>query len=196
MSILKSSSKFPLASVDFLPNMIFENTLHDPLSINLPGQTRILLSTVPSTSQHYERLISASNPRQLLDALSTCLAVPSCTAIIAKLFRPLLMDLCARWMDDSQQYEDHFVALSYLVEIHEELFPYVFRVSSCNFSELLLAFLIDCSSHILKEAHLHHSFHPHLHGLMLIPFVCTGPYLHTTEYCKSIVNFLIIYCGH
>jgi len=176
--------------------MIFENTLHDPLSINLPGQMRILLSTIPSTSQHYGRLISASNPRQLLDALSTCLAAPSCTAIIAKLFRPLLMDLCARWIDDSQQYEDHLVTLSFLVEVHEELFPYVFRLSSFNLSELLLAFLIDCSSHILKEVHLHHHCHPCFHGLMLIPFVCTGSYLRTTEYCKSIVNFLIISCGH
>src|SRR6266545_2312256 len=140
--------------------MISERTLHNPLSINLPEQTRILLCTIPSTSQHCDRLINASNPRQLLAALSTCLAEPAFTAIIAKLFRPLLMDLCARWIDDSRQSEDYLVALSYLVEVHEELFPYAVRLSSCNFSELLLAFLIGCSSHILKEAPLH----PYLHG--------------------------------
>jgi midasin len=39
------------------------------------------------------------------------------------LFRPVLMDLCARFLDDDDLLEDKFVCLANLIQPHEELFP-------------------------------------------------------------------------
>ena len=103
--------------------MSFASNLQDPLSINLRRQTNVLLSSIPRTSEQYDFLSNASCACQMLEALSNALANAAFTPIVAKLFRPLLMDLCARWIDDADKSEDYLVALSYLVEVHEELFP-------------------------------------------------------------------------
>jgi midasin len=79
---------------------------------------------------HYDDVVNAPSTFQLLSALSLALANPCLTTTVAKLFRPLLIDLCSRWIGDSKNSERHLVALSYLVEVHEELFPYV----SCRIS--------------------------------------------------------------
>jgi midasin len=51
--------------------------------------------------------------------------VPAYTQLIATLFRPILIDLCARWLENEDGSEQYLVALCYLLEVHEELFPYV-----------------------------------------------------------------------
>jgi len=61
---------------------------------------------------------------ELLQELSELLATPQYTLLIAKYFRPLLVDLTARWLSESNIPEEaRFVALALLLECHEEIFP-------------------------------------------------------------------------
>lgn len=106
--------------------MAVASPLHDPLVLDLSRQTTALLSSIPRSSVDYDSIVNSSTASQLLSALSCALANPCLTKIVAKLFRPLLMDLCARWIDDVENSERHLVALAYLVEVHEEIYPYVF----------------------------------------------------------------------
>lgn len=103
--------------------MASSSAIHDPLAINLRRQKRALLSDIPADSPYAAALLSARTNTELLAALSALLAEPALTLSIATYFRPILFDLCARWLDDSQNTEDQLVALCLLVEVHEELFP-------------------------------------------------------------------------
>ncbi|CAA7261484.1 unnamed protein product [Cyclocybe aegerita] len=105
------------------PEMTFASAIHDPLAINLHRQTSRLLTSIPEHDHHHASLHNASSTRQLLAALSSTLAAPAYTQLVATLFRPLLIDLCARWLEMEGDEERHLVALCYLVEVHEELFP-------------------------------------------------------------------------
>jgi len=98
----------------------------DPLALNLPRQTRLLQDYLAQNHQYNDSLSGVSTARQLLVKLSSLLSCPPFTQIIATLFRPVLMDLCARWLEDAENSDDRFVALCLLGEVHEELFPYVF----------------------------------------------------------------------
>lgn len=100
------------------------SAIHDPLAINLHRQTRSLLSIIPSSS-HTTDLLDASSTPKLLAILSRLLAVPALTLTIASLYRPILFDLCARWLEIQDNTEEQLVALCLLLEIHEELYPYV-----------------------------------------------------------------------
>ncbi|KAJ7132921.1 midasin nuclear AAA ATPase [Mycena filopes] len=99
--------------------------LHDPLAMNVRGQTRVLVASLPPDSPHASALALAAsqNSTQLLTVLSVLLAAPELTLQIATLFRPILLDLCARWLDDPKITEERLVALCYILEVHEELFP-------------------------------------------------------------------------
>ena len=99
--------------------------MNDPLKINLHRQKTLLLSSISPDAICTEALKNASSSSQLLATLSTILAVPAYTQLIATLFRPILIDLCARWLENENGSEQHLVALCYLLEVHEELFPYV-----------------------------------------------------------------------
>ncbi|KAJ7029287.1 midasin nuclear AAA ATPase [Mycena alexandri] len=101
------------------------DALHDPLAINLRGQTRILIASLPSESPHAFMLAAAvsQTSTQLLTVLSGLLSAPELTLQIATLFRPILLDLCARWLDEPKITQGQLVALCYLLEVHEELFP-------------------------------------------------------------------------
>ncbi|KAJ7451619.1 midasin nuclear AAA ATPase [Mycena latifolia] len=105
--------------------MAFFSAIHNPLAINLRGQTRVLLASLPSDSPHVARLLDAASKTstQLATVLSDLLPSPDLTLLIATIFRPILLDLCARWLDEPQNTEDQLVALCYLLEVHEELFP-------------------------------------------------------------------------
>lgn len=103
--------------------MSYQNTLNDPLAINLSKQTRELLAVLPPESPYVSRISLASSPKVLLSTLSRLLTVPSLTVPISDLFRPLLVDLCARWLHDQEDLEDRFIAFCMLIENHEELFP-------------------------------------------------------------------------
>jgi hypothetical protein len=102
--------------------MAWENAF-DPLSINLAKQKRVLCALLPPDSFHIQRITEANTPTQTLSTLSHLLAVPALTLTIADLFRPLLIDLCARWLHDDDDIEDRFIAFCLLIELHEELYP-------------------------------------------------------------------------
>ncbi|KAL6308298.1 midasin [Sparassis latifolia] len=93
--------------------------IHDPLTINLKKQTARLR----------ERILfdQPSSPTELLHILSRLLYTPEYTTTVADIFRPLLLDLCARWLLDDGNSEDKFEALCLLLEAHPELYP-VFSV--------------------------------------------------------------------
>ncbi|KAJ7717676.1 midasin nuclear AAA ATPase [Mycena metata] len=101
------------------------DALHDPLAINLRGQTRILIASLSSESPHASTLAAAvsQTSTQISSVLSGLLSAPELTLQIATLFRPILLDLCARWLDGPKITEGQLVALCYLLEVHEELFP-------------------------------------------------------------------------
>ncbi|KAF9220907.1 hypothetical protein BS17DRAFT_290054 [Gyrodon lividus] len=99
------------------------STHHDPLTVNLAKQTRALLALLPPDSIYASQISLASSPRDLLSTLSRLLMTPSLAIAISCLFRPLLIDLCARWLHDQEDLEDKFITLCMLIENHEELFP-------------------------------------------------------------------------
>ncbi|KAF7348332.1 Midasin [Mycena sanguinolenta] len=105
--------------------MAFPSAIHDPLAINLRGQTRVLISSLPPDSPHASTLGTAvsQTSAELLAVLSNLLASPDLTLLVATVFRPILLDLCARWLDEPQNTEEQLVALCFLLEVHEELFP-------------------------------------------------------------------------
>ena len=94
----------------------------DPLAINLRRQTERLLSF---SSLYASEIASASSKSDLLAVLSKLLAVPAFTLTVAALYRPILFPLAASWLQVAPT-EDHLVALCFLLEIHEELFPCVY----------------------------------------------------------------------
>ena len=98
-------------------------TFHDPLTMNFRRQTARLIELLPSDSPYSSDLRNARSHSELLQLLSILLAIPAYTATIASLFRPLLFDLCARWLHDGQQRKEKFEALCFLIEVHPELFP-------------------------------------------------------------------------
>ncbi|KAG1882661.1 hypothetical protein F4604DRAFT_1986326 [Suillus subluteus] len=105
----------------------------DPLRINLAKQKRALGALLPPDSFHIQHITEANTPTNALSTLSRLLAVPALTLTIADLFRPLLIDLCARWLHDDDDIEDRFIAFCLLIEIHEELYPclYAFLQKPC-----------------------------------------------------------------
>ena len=103
--------------------MSLYNTPNDPLAINLSKQTQALLAILPPDSPYLSQISLVLSPQSLLSTLSRLLAVPSLTVPISNLFRPLLVDLCARWLHDQENLEDRFIAFCMLIENHEELFP-------------------------------------------------------------------------
>ncbi|KAF8890021.1 hypothetical protein CPB84DRAFT_1411321 [Gymnopilus junonius] len=121
--------------------MSFASAIHNPLAINLRRQKDALLSSILPNTPHHEALKSASTTRKILSVLSSLLAVPAFTKLIATLFRPILTDLCARWLDSEAGAEEHLVALCYLVEVHEELFPILHRLLLKFFEEGPLSFI-------------------------------------------------------
>lgn len=102
-------------------------TIHDPLSINLRRQTAQLLTKISPESTYNALLSNATSNRDLLAALSQLLTIPALTSSIATLFRPVLFDLCARWLEGDESTLDQLVALCMLLEVHEELFSCVHR---------------------------------------------------------------------
>ncbi|KAL4255303.1 hypothetical protein AB1N83_012948, partial [Pleurotus pulmonarius] len=98
--------------------------VQNPLAIDLTKQTRLLVEESGSSDFIHE----SRDAGELLATLSKLLAHPSLTLLIAQLFRPILLDLCARWLEPSDEREDQLVALTLLVQVHEELFPILYRI--------------------------------------------------------------------
>lgn len=103
--------------------------MRDPLTVNLNRQTRYLLSKISHESPFAQALQNVASLPELLTLLSHLLAVPSLTLLVAEAFRPILFDLCARWLHDDQNLDQKFIALCLLLEPHQELFSYVFYIN-------------------------------------------------------------------
>lgn len=99
--------------------------LGDPLAINLRRQTSVLLAQIPQGSPHAPALKNAFRRTELLNTLSYLLSLPAYTNAVAVAFRPILLDLCARWLHDEENELERFEALCLLLEIHIEIYPYV-----------------------------------------------------------------------
>jgi len=97
--------------------------LKDPLKMNLGRQTRSLLEKLGPDSQSTSYIQNATTTRELLDALSQLLVTPALTLLVAREFRPILFDLCARWLLADGRADEILVALCLLLEPHPELFP-------------------------------------------------------------------------
>lgn len=99
------------------------NTVRNPLAFSIRRQIDVLTSKIPAGSLHAAALHTATSTRDLLDLLSRLLVIPSLTLPISSLFRPILLDLCARLLHDQSNFENKFVALCLLVQPHVEIFP-------------------------------------------------------------------------
>ncbi|TDL22264.1 P-loop containing nucleoside triphosphate hydrolase protein [Rickenella mellea] len=95
----------------------------NPLSIDLRRQTSYLIESLPHDSNYADILKNASSPADLLRHLSRLLAHPSLTIAVEVRFRPLLLDLCVRWLDYEEHMYDKLEAFALLIEFHEELYP-------------------------------------------------------------------------
>ncbi|KZT09211.1 midasin [Laetiporus sulphureus 93-53] len=97
--------------------------ISDPLTMNLQRQTRLLLSQFPADSPHSAAIQNVSTNSELLNVLSHLLLTPGLTELVATAFRPLLVDLCARWLQNDQNEDDKFEAFCFLLELHPEIYP-------------------------------------------------------------------------
>jgi midasin len=101
--------------------------MFDPLQINLEKQLGLLLSNQDALKHITEaqRTILQNPPggSAVLTVLSHLLRSPPLTALVAQLFRPLLVDLCARWLECYDDDGASFVALAFLLGWHPELYP-------------------------------------------------------------------------
>ncbi|KAI0357543.1 midasin [Trametes cingulata] len=98
-------------------------SLHDPLRLNLQRQTRKLLALLPDQSTYSVALKNATSRASLLNTLSELLLLPQYTMSVSTLFRPVLLDLCARWLHAETNGLQKFDALCLLLEIYPELYP-------------------------------------------------------------------------
>ncbi|TFK52493.1 P-loop containing nucleoside triphosphate hydrolase protein [Heliocybe sulcata] len=97
-------------------------SIQDPVMMDWKKQTRVFLASIPSDSPYAAALQQISSSEQLLVLVSRLLYVPSLTLLVAETFRPILFELCVRWLEDGSDIEDKFVALCLLIQPHEELF--------------------------------------------------------------------------
>jgi hypothetical protein len=99
--------------------------IEDALAFNLERQLQLFLRAVlPSVDPLIARL-HASSLSDALPLLSTILKNPKYTLLVLQNFRPILLDLCARWLDDEIDDEEKFSAFGFLIPCCEELYPYV-----------------------------------------------------------------------
>lgn len=97
--------------------------LKDPFKMNLGHQTRSLLEKMGTDSRFASHIQSATTTRELFNALSQSLLTPALTLLVAHEFRPVLFDLCARWLLVDGRADEILFALCLLLEPHPELFP-------------------------------------------------------------------------
>ncbi|KAG8852125.1 hypothetical protein FRB96_008926 [Tulasnella sp. 330] len=105
----------------------------DPLAMNFKQQAGVLLCRLPTGCiplSFLPIITQAShgivNLNELLPTLSRLLAIPAFTLFVLETFLPVLVDLCARWLDDETIDEvRRLEALALLLETHEEIYPVV-----------------------------------------------------------------------
>lgn len=124
------------------------NAVRHPLHIDLHRQTQLFIPKVPQNNAHASIISSATTTSAILAALSDALAHPALTLLIEEYYRPILFELCARWITKPTITEDQIVAICLLIEVHEELFPSVknsFQVFFSPHSHSHLGYCIDYS---------------------------------------------------
>ncbi|KAI0916947.1 hypothetical protein AcW2_007206 [Taiwanofungus camphoratus] len=137
--------------------MIWTSEVHNPLGINLKKQTNILISRLPQDSRYANALKKVSTRSELLETLSRLLAVPGLTNAVATAFRPLLLDLCARWLHTDEYRDERLEAFCLLLEIHTELYPILSAFLRRSGNENgPLAFVSECESVASIDAHTLH----------------------------------------
>ncbi|KAI0754666.1 midasin [Daedaleopsis nitida] len=94
---------------------------HDPLRINLARQLRKLLALFP-TDTPILALQNVSSRQALLDHLSALLLVPPYTMAVATIFKPILLDFAARWLQSENDWLSKFETLCLLLEPYPELY--------------------------------------------------------------------------
>ena len=99
------------------------SALHDPLEMNLTSQTKMFMEKLGNGSPHALKIRRASTRSELLHILSTLLPIPGLTMLVATTFRPILLDLCARFLPVSVDWIAKLEALCLLIGIHPEIFP-------------------------------------------------------------------------
>ncbi|EJC98837.1 P-loop containing nucleoside triphosphate hydrolase protein [Fomitiporia mediterranea MF3/22] len=95
----------------------------DPTSLNARKQLNGLVELLPRNSPLTAAFQDSLSQNALLPTLSRFMLHPSLTLAISWTFRPLLMDLCSRWLDTDDEGAKKLEALGLLIEVHEELFP-------------------------------------------------------------------------
>ena len=105
--------------------MSLTRNIRDPLSLDLRSQWLDFASKHPEWSVHSQVNLVDASPKELLLLAAKFLLIPSYTTAVADTFRPLLLDLCARWLENSDEIEDKLCALCLLLQPHVEIFPYV-----------------------------------------------------------------------
>ncbi|KAK1236049.1 AAA ATPase midasin, partial [Marasmius sp. AFHP31] len=98
---------------------------HDPLTFNIQAQKAKLVTKLPSVEAS---LNNVNCPSDLFNVLSHLLTIPAFTTTISTLFRPILFDLCARFLLREGGLENELVALCRLIQVHEELFPVLYQL--------------------------------------------------------------------
>lgn len=94
--------------------------LCDPVSLDLYRQWNVIAPYIDgSLLQHH------GSQEVLVDALARLLYDSRYTLLIAQKFRPILLLLCARWLDQREDDDAKLAALALLIQPHEELFPWV-----------------------------------------------------------------------
>jgi midasin len=140
--------------------------LRDPLKINLKRQIKKLIDIIVIQRSGIESQLPTAlevfnsfaygvgvvvERKDLLDVVSRCLSVPQLLESVVDLFRPLLIDLFARWLDDEnidgEVKEERLVVLAYVVEVYEEIFPSVFSLFPFLYFGLLITeFVGSCTN--------------------------------------------------
>lgn len=95
------------------------STLHDPLSMDLSRQWNEINPYIEeSLLQHH-----GGSQEALVDTLGRLLHDSRYTLLIAQKFRPILLLISSRWLDQHGDEDAKLAALALLIQPHEELFP-------------------------------------------------------------------------
>jgi hypothetical protein len=98
----------------------------DPLQFGLRGKVSQLVSAHPGFRFPDVITDSTSRATELLNSIARLLAFSALTDEVSIRFRPILMDLCSRWLDMDDIDERHvFESFAALVRPHREIFPCV-----------------------------------------------------------------------
>lgn len=97
-----------------------------PLRFDLRGKISQLVSAHPRFPFPDALVDSASRTTEVLNCVARLLAFPALTDEVSSRFRPILMDLCCRWLDlDDLDAHRIFESFAALARPHKEIFPYV-----------------------------------------------------------------------